>query len=101
MILVPVYSTSKGVTKKTFSDTGDIVFCNFKTFGGTESVKNDVLTIVDTANIETWFNPIIKSDCRIKLLDTGKIYDIISEVENIDMRNQFIKFKVRAVSACA
>ena len=50
--------------------------------------------VEDTANIECWYRPDIKSDCRVGLLSTGAIYDIINEPENIDMRNQFLKFKV-------
>ena len=34
-------------------------------------------------------------------METGKVYEILGEVENIDMRNQFAKFKVRAVKGGA
>lgn len=97
MILKPTYTNSHGVVKKTFSNTGDIVNCNFKTYGGTETTNNDLLTVLDTATIETWYTPEITSDCRIKVLQTNKIYEVLGEIENIDMRNQFARFKVRAV----
>lgn len=97
MILKPVYSNSHGVVKKTFSSTGNIINCSFKTYGGTESTNNDLLTVIDTAEIETWFTPEITSDCRIKVLQTNKIYEVLGEIENIEMRNQFAKFRVRAV----
>lgn len=101
MILKPTYTTSKGVVKKTFSDTGDIINCSFKTYGGTESNNNDIYTVIDTAVIETWFRPDITSECRIKIRSSGKVFEIIGDVENIDMRNQFLKFRVRAVQGGA
>lgn len=96
-LLIPTYSTSKGVTKKTFPEEGIRLNCSFKTFGGTETTNNDVYTLEDTAHVETWFRPDIKADCRIKVLSTSRVYEIINTPENIDMRSQFCKFKVRAV----
>lgn len=96
-LLIPTYSTSKGVTKKTFPEEGIRLNCSFKTFGGTETTNNDVYTLEDTAHVETWFRPDIKADCRIKVLSTSQVYEIINTPENIDMRSQFCKFKVRAV----
>lgn len=101
MILKPYYSSSKGVVKKNFGDTGDIINCSFKTYGGTESNNNDIYTIIDTAVVETWFRPDITSECRIKVISNGNVYEIIGNIENIDMRNQFLKFRVRAVQGGA
>lgn len=100
-LLKPSYSNSKGVVSKTFTESEDIYNCSFKTYGGTETANNDLYTIVDTANVETWYSPEITSECRIKVLSTGKTYEIFGDVENIDMRNQFLKFKVRAVQGGA
>lgn len=94
-LLTPTYKTVKGVTVKEYPDTGEIINCSFKTYGGTESMVNDQLTVVDTANVETWYRPDITSANRIKL--SGKVYEVIGEPENIDQRNQFLKFKVRGV----
>lgn len=100
-LLIPTYSKNKGVTNKSFPSQGIQLNCSWKTYGGTETTNNEVYTIVDTANVETWFRPDIKSDCRVKLLATGDIYEILGKPENINMRNQFIKFKVRAVQGGA
>lgn len=80
------------------NDVGDefIFYGSFRTFGGTESKSNDVLTIINTAVIDTWYNPDIKSDCQICLLETGEIYDIISPPENIGMMNTYLQFKVQS-----
>lgn len=100
-LLIPTYSKNKGVTSKSFPNKGIQLNCSWKTYGGTETTNNEVYTIVDTANVETWFRPDIKSDCRVKLLATGDVYEILGKPENINMRNQFIKFKVRAVQGGA
>ena len=91
----PTYETVKGVTKKSYPETGELIFCSFKTYGGTETTINDQLTVVDTANVETWYRPDITSGSQIRL--NGKKYEVMGEPENIEQRNQFLKFKVRGV----
>lgn len=100
-LLMPAYTSVKGVQVKTFPDRGERLNCSFKTYGGQETNVNGVYSILDTASIETWYRPDIKADCRIKLLATGQVYEIIGKPENINMRNQFLKFKVRAVEGGA
>lgn len=103
-LLKPVKKIVKGVSVKTYSEPSDddIIFCSFKTYGGTEQTVNGLLSVVDTANIETWYNPDIKTDCRIALVrNPEEVYDIISKPENINMRNQFMKFKVKAIGGGA
>lgn len=100
-LLTPTYETIKGVRKKVFPDDGELLFCSFKTYGGTERDVNGVYSIEDTANVETWFRPDITSECAIMLADSGKVYEIIGEPENINMRNQYCKFKVRRVKGDA
>lgn len=100
-LFVPTYTSSKGVQKKTFPKTGERLNCSMKTYGGTETTENGVYTVLDTAQVETWYRPDIKADCRIKVLSTGSVYEVIGRPENIDMRNQFIRFKVRAVEGGA
>lgn len=93
-----VVTSEYGVAKKTYSKVDDI-FCSFKTYGGTETVSNGLLVVIDTAKVETWYRNDIKSDSQIRL--NGKIYEVIGEPENIEMRNQFMKFKVQAVKGGA
>lgn len=102
-LLIPTWSTVSGVRRKTYPANGDIIFGSFKSYGGTvikEKGKDGIFTIEDTADIETWYRPDIKSDCRI-MLESGAIYDIANEPENIEMRNQFMKFKVLRVKGGA
>lgn len=103
VLLTPVWSTVNGVRVKTYPAIADGVqfFGSFKTYGGTETTSNGILSIEDTADVEAWFMPNIVSGCRIAIAGTTKVYDIIGEPENIEMRNQFIKFKVRRVKGGA
>lgn len=97
-VYIPTYNTLHGVVKKVFTEKDSfIINASFKTYGGTETTNNDLYTIYDTASIDTWYDPRITSECRIKVLQTNNVYEILGNVENIDMRNQFLRFKVRAV----
>ena len=100
-LLIPTYAKKKGVTVKEFPEIGIRLNCSWKTYGGTEITTNDVYTVIDTANVETWYRPDISASCRIKLIPTGQIYEIINRPENINMRNQFVKFKVQAIEGGA
>ena len=101
-LLNPSYETVKGVPVKKYPDPAEnmLLNCSFKTYGGTETTKNDLYSVIDTAIIETWFRPDVKSDSRIMRTD-GAVYEVLGEPENINMRNQFIKFKVRRVKGGA
>lgn len=95
-VLIPTIVTIKGSSKKVYPETGEPINCTFKTFGGTETTKNGVLVVEDTAVIETWYRPDIKADCMI--VDTDGIkYEILGTPENINKRNQFLRFKIRAI----
>nr|DAV36540.1 MAG TPA: PORTAL PROTEIN, 15 PROTEIN, HEAD PROTEIN, TAILED BACTERIOPHAGE, SIPHOVIRIDAE.6A [Caudoviricetes sp.] len=96
-LFAPKIEVIKGVAKKIYPDNGDLIYCSFRTFGGTESKSNGVLVVEDTAIIETWYRPDIKSDCILKN-ENGDSYEILGTPENINMRNQIMKFKIRKVS---
>ena len=92
---IPKTTTAKGSTKKTYIDAGTI-YCSFRTFGGTETTSNGALFVENTAIVETWYNPEITSECRVKTADGG-VYEILGTPENIEMRNQFLRFKIREI----
>lgn len=103
-LLIPTTTIIKGVEVKKYPEPSadQLIYCSFKTYGGTESESNGVYSLIDTANIETWYRPDITADCRLCLAEkTSKVYEVIGEPENINMRNQFIKFKVQAVAGGA
>lgn len=104
VLLEPTYTTVNGVRKKTFPDVEDgiLIYGTFKTYGGTDRDVNGVYSVEDTANIETWFRPEIKSGCRIALANNPTaVYDILGEPENIEMRNQYLVFKVSRIKGGA
>ena len=108
VLLVPTYTNISGVAKKTYPTVQEallqqytLFYGSFKTYGGTERDINGVYSIEDTANVETWFRPDIKADCRIARANDGAIFDIINEPEDINQRHQFLKFKVRRVKGGA
>lgn len=91
----PTYETVRGVTKKVYEGEGEVIFCKFKTYGGTETTVNGVLAVVDTANVETFYRPDITSASMIKLGD--KEYEVMGVPEDIEQRHIILKFKVRGV----
>ena len=103
VLLIPTYSKSYGVDTKTYPALKDGIAINgsFRTFGGTERDVNGLYSVENTATIETWFRPDITSDCRIVLPQTGAVYEILGEPENINMRNQYLRFKVQQVKGGA
>lgn len=90
----PTITTYNGVRTKTYSENGEKIFVNWKSRGGTETTVNGVVSILDTAIVTTWYRSDITSGCRLKLED-GRIYDVVSEPENIEERNIFLQFKVQ------
>ena len=99
-LLIPTVSMVKGVKKKVYPDpetVNDVFFGSFRTFGGTENFSNEIYMIYHTATIDTWYDPKIKADCQVYICETGEIYNIISEPENISMRHQYLQFKVEKV----
>lgn len=99
-LLVPTYEEYNGVNTPTYPVDGDVLFVNWKTYGGTETTVNGVYSVLDTADVTTWYRPDIKAHCRL-LREDGKIYEIVSEPENTDMNNQFCEFKVERVKGGA
>ena len=95
-LYVPKTVTIKGSTKKVYPENGELIYCTFRTFGGTERTSNDALVIENTATVETWYRPDIKADCKIVDAD-GVEYEILGAPENISQRNQYLVFKIRAV----
>ena len=102
-LLVPTTVMIKGVAKKTFSDPQESYqfFGSVRTFGGTESTVNEVFSVVDTATIDTWFDPRFKADCRIYLEDTGETYELMATPENIEHRNQYLQLRCKKIGGGA
>ena len=90
------YRMVNGVRTKAFED-GDIIYVSARSYGGTERIINDKVVIEDTIQIETWYRPDIKSKDVLRLLDDGSEWEIVNHPENIERRNQFLKFKIKRI----
>lgn len=95
LLFVPTARRVKGVNVKTYPDEGVPIFGSFRTFGGTEIIRDGIYITKDTAVIDTWYRPDIVAECRIALADKpDEIYTIIGRPEDVEMRHQFMTFKV-------
>lgn len=101
ILQVPTQTKYNGVRTNSYTDVDDVIFANFKTYGGTESVVNGILQIIETANIVCWYRPDITAGCRIKRTSDNAIFEILGEPENIEQRNMFLKFKVKRIKGGA
>lgn len=99
IIYKPTFVNVQGVRTKTFPAgmQGFTINASFKTYGGTEMNVDGIYSIADTADVETWYRPDVTSDCIVQIAGTDAKYEILNEPENIEMRNQFLKFKVRRI----
>lgn len=100
MILKAEYRKVNGVNVKEFTEH-DLIYVCAKSYGGTEREVNGKLVVEDTMQIETWYRPDITSKDAIRLLDDGSEWEIMNTPENIERRNQFLKFKVRRMTGNA
>lgn len=100
--VVEKYEKTNGVSKPIYKDATDpIIFCSFKTYGGTETTVNGRYVVEDTAQIVTIYRPDIKSNCQVIRLSDNAVFEIINEPENVDERNQDVIFKVRRLKGKA
>lgn len=100
-LLIPTGTTKvNGVTRYQYPTDGDVIFCNWKSYGGTEQTVNGVYSVIDTAHITTRFRPDITGNTRL-LREDGAVYEIISPPDNTEMNNKFLEFKVRRVKGGA
>lgn len=99
-LLIPTTGTYHGVSKPEYPASGDVIFVNWKSFGGTETVVDGVYCVIDTAYVTTRYRPDLRSNCRLKRRD-GAVYEIKGEPENIDLANQIVAFRVERVKGGA
>lgn len=92
--------TVLGVARaQSYQDKG-VIYCTWKSYGGTEQNVNGVYSIIDTATVTTWYRPDITSDCRLQRED-GAVYEVMNDPENFEQQNTFLQFKVRRVKGGA
>lgn len=98
MLIIPQPGPQKyGVDTWIYPEDGPIIWANMKSYGGTERVSNDLLVIDDTMTMTTWYRPDIAANCRVRIMQTGALYEIIGAPENLELRNQILICKLRRV----
>ena len=68
-----------------------------RTFGGTESTVDGMTVVEDTATVHCWYNPDITAGSAVRMLTDGSEWEILGTPENVEMRNQWLSFKIRRV----
>ena len=101
LYVVTGYTEALGVQKPVHAETGILFFGSFATYGGTERAVNDIVVVEDTATVETYYRPEFTAGARVALANTGKLYEIVGEPENIEQRNLYTKMKLTAVQGGA
>lgn len=94
-LLSPATKKYNGVTTQIYPESGERIFVNFKSKGGTETVINGIYTVVNTGEVKTWWRPDICADSRIKI--GSSIYAVKGDPENVELQNKYVIMKVEKV----
>lgn len=78
--------------------SNEVVWCSWKSYGGTESVIDGLSVFKDTATIECRYNPSICQNDIIENLITHNKYKIITVPDDINQMHQFLRFKVERLA---
>jgi hypothetical protein len=97
---IPSSSMELGVKKKTFTE-GPTFMASMRTYTSNKNDSDDVYTPYVSTIIDTWYNPLIKADCEVELLETGERYSIETEPENVEMRHQWMQLRIRKIGGRA
>ena len=103
ILLIPTYKTVKGTRTKVFPDPKDGIVINgsFRSFVGSEQSSNDLEVVSRTAYVDTWYRPDIKANCRLVICETGDVYEIVGDPEDIALRHQWLKIRVQKIGGAA
>ena len=99
ILKIPVTKVIKGVPVPTYTEYKNPLNGAFYTFGGTEKITNDIVTVINTATYETWYNPAITSGCLLAI--DGVNYEIIGDPEDIEHRHIYHKLKLQRIKGGA
>lgn len=105
-ILNPTYKTSKGVRNEVYPEVKDLtddqlIFGTFRSYGGTDTQSNNLTVVEKTGYIDTWYRDDIKSNTRLYIITTQDAYEILGDPEDIEMRHQYMKIRVRKIGGAA
>lgn len=94
--LVPTVVKVNGANTVKYVD-GEKFGCRMKSYGGRESEVNDVYRVIEQYNVETYYNPTIGKNHRIRILQDGSEWEVLEKPENVEMQNKYMLFKIERV----
>lgn len=94
------YVDHLGQKRKNFQNVNYVSYANWSSYGGTEKEVDGVINIEETATLTTWYDENIVNEGQIIRLTDNAAFEIMN-VENIEMRNQFMIIRVRRVDGGA
>lgn len=100
LLLNPVFTTSHGVCRKIYPESGPEISCCWVTMPSAESKVNGVVSVIDQARITVRMRPEITADCRIQRAD-GTLWEIIGTPENTGLSDRWAVFTVRRIGGGA
>ena len=93
-----VVDSINGAPDISYTDsTPALDFCNWKGKGGSESIESGRLSVIDTAVLTMWYRSDMSERDRILLFDEESLAYEIVNLENVEMRGQYMIVKVRRV----
>lgn len=102
LLIVERYDKKNGVSIPIYRDANDpLIYCNFKTYGGTERDVDGRYVIEDTATVTTHYRPDISSDCKIVRLTDNATFEILNEPEDVEQTHRWLVFKVKRLKGKA
>jgi hypothetical protein len=94
-VMTTTESKVNGVWVKSRTE-GRTLLASFRTFGGTESEKDGRIAVEDTAVVETWFAPDLTAGIALRMGD-GSDWEVLGTPEDVGMRHQYSRMKVRRI----
>lgn len=94
--LIPSVVKVNGVNTISYSD-GPLFGCSMKSWGGREQTINDVYHVIEQWNVETYYDPNITKNYRVKILQDDSEWMLMTAPENVEMANKYMVFKMERV----
>lgn len=89
-----IITNINGASKISYS-TASLNYCNWKGMGGTDTVQNGTIVVIDTATLTMWYTPNLNEKDRIlKNNDANLAYEV-ENVEDIENRHMWLIVKVK------
>ena len=85
-------------TNTALKDKSHRLLGSFRTFQGTETVYEGTRVYEDTGVINCTYSSQVHIHDRVFVPKTGKVYDIVTEPEDITLKHKFLVFKVKRVN---